>query len=124
MPGDWAMPKIGGRRPTCGNCRSVLIGPVSIGRPCRRALIWCLVYLWSAAAALGLNDAVGWQYDGGLGWWLVTVYSFPELALATPLTSLARNPSLGSIYALLALAAATVLSVAILRGPARTYNGS
>jgi len=90
----------------------------------RRALVWCLVYLWSAATALGINYVAGWQYDSGLGWWLVAAYSFPALALATPLISLASNPDLGAIYALLALAALTVASVAVLRRTARTANGS
>lgn len=90
----------------------------------RRALVWCLVYMWSAAAALGINYAAGWQYDSGLGWWFVAVYSIPALALATPLISLASNPGLGAIYALLALAALTVASAAVVRRPARTANDS
>ena len=96
-----------------------------IERPwCRRTLVWCLVYLWSAAAALGINCAAGWQYDGGPGWWLVTAYSFPAMALAAPLMALAGNPHLGSIHALLALAALTVAAVVVLRRPVQPANGS
>ena len=81
----------------------------------RRAVLWCLVYLWTTAAALAISFAAGWQYDGDLGWWLVTAYSLPGLALATPLFSLTSNPDLDSIYALLALVALTVALALMLR---------
>ncbi len=98
---------------------------MSVGRLWfRRTIVWCLVYLWTAAAALSISYAAGWQYDGDLGWWLVMAYSFPALTLAGPLLSLASNPDLGSIYALLALMALTVASRFTLLRPAPLANGS
>jgi hypothetical protein len=101
----------------------VLISTVRIERPwVRRAIVWCLVYLWTAAAALAISYAAGWQYDGDLGWWLVAAYSFPALALESPLLSVADNPDLGATYSLVALAALTVGSAIVLRRPARVSN--
>jgi hypothetical protein len=96
-----------------------------IGRPwIRRAIIWCLAYFWTAAAALAISYAAGWQYDGDLGWWLVAAYSFPALALASPLLSLVGNSDLGANYSLIVLAAITVASAILLRRPLRLPNGS
>jgi hypothetical protein len=102
----------------------VLISAVMIERPwIRRAILWCLAYFWTAAAALAINSAAGWQYDGDLGWWLVTAYSFPALALASPLLSLLGNPDLAATYGLIALATLTV-ALAILLRRQRLPNGS
>jgi hypothetical protein len=103
----------------------VLIGALMTEQPWfRRTVIGCLVYMWSAAAALGINYAAGWQYDGDLGWWFVTAYSMPALALVAPIASLASNPDVGAIYALLALAGLTLVAVAVLRRSAQAGSGN
>lgn len=103
----------------------MLISAMRIERPwIRRAIVWCLAYLWTAAAALAISSAAGWQYDGDLGWWLVMVYSFPALALGSSLLSLTGNPDREAIYCLVALAALTIASAVLLRRPARVSKGS
>ncbi|MGU3314239.1 hypothetical protein ACLBWH_01710 [Sphingomonas sp. M6A6_1c] len=88
----------------------------------RRALVWCLVYFWTAAAALAINSAAGWQYDGDFGWWLVTAYSSPALALASPMFTLGSNDDLGAAYSLLFLAVLTVASAVFLRRSRQPAN--
>lgn len=65
------------------------------------ALGWCLLYLLTSVAAVALNSAVGWQYDGDLGWWLVMVYSLPALALSSAIWVLVNNDDVSAIYSLL-----------------------
>ena len=90
----------------------------------RRTTLWCLAYLWTAAAALAIADFASWQYDGDAGWWLVTAYSFPALALASPVLWVAGNSNLGATYCLVALAALTVAAAVVIRRPAKQPNGS
>lgn len=90
----------------------------------RRALVWCLVYFWTAPAALAISFAADWQYDGDVGWWLVMVYSFAALALASPVFTLAPNDDLGAAYSLLFLAVLTVASAVLLRRSRPPANGS
>ncbi len=85
----------------------------------RRLTLGCLAYLWTAAAALAISSFANWQYDGDAGWWLVTVYSFPALALASPLLWVAGNSDLGATYCLVALAALTVAAAVVVRRPAK-----
>jgi len=110
---------------TCEHRRGVLISAMMIERPwIRRAIVWCLAYCWTAAGAVAISYVAGWQYDGDLGWWLVAAYSFPALALASPLVSLVGDPDLGATYSVIALAALTVAVVLSLRRSARLPNGS
>jgi len=96
----------------------VLIGAVGIRRSwIRRAIVWSLVYLWSAAGALAISHASGWQYDGGLGWWLAVGYSLPALALAAPLATLTGSADVGQTYSMIALGALTVASLVLVRRP-------
>lgn len=44
---------------------------------------WPLLYFWTAALAVTINVAAGWQYDGELGWWLTTLYAAPVLGPAS-----------------------------------------
>ena len=102
-----------------------MFSAMNVERPWfRRTMVGCLAYLWTSAAALAIGSAAGWQYDANLGWWVVAAYSFPALALASPLLSLAGNPDLGVIYSLLALTALTVTSTVVLRQPAPLADGS
>jgi hypothetical protein len=66
-----------------------------------------MAYFWTAIAAICANDALGLQYDGGLGWWVLGAYSFPALVVAAPLRALSQNPRLGDLYCLAVLAIAT-----------------
>lgn len=79
----------------------------------RRITLWCLVYLWTAAAALAISYLAGWQYDGDVGWWFVTAYSFPALAVASPLLWVTNNSDLGATYCLVALTALTAAAIVI-----------
>lgn len=78
----------------------------------RRSIVWCLAYLWSAAAALAINHAAGWQYDGDIGWWAVTAYAFPALAIASPLLGI---PGFGAVLCLGILLVLTVSGFFALR---------
>ena len=64
------------------------------------------------------------EYDSDVGWWLVTAYSFPALALASPVFTLAANDNLGATYSLLFLAVLTVTSAVLLRRSGQPANGS
>ena len=109
----------------CGRRRTVFQCGVVIRRTwVRRGIGWCLAYLWTAAAAVAISQALDWQYDGGLAWWLVAAYSFPALILASPLLWLTRDPDLAAIYCLGALAATTVVGILICRPRAELPNGS
>lgn len=97
---------------------------VTIAQPLMiRIATWCLAYLWTAVAALAINYFAGWQYDGDAGWWLVTAYSFPALALATPLFWAAANSDLGAAYSLAVLAAMTATTAIVTRRPAKQPIG-
>lgn len=84
-----------------------------------RIALWCLAYLWTAVAALAISHFAGWQYDGDADWWLATAYSFPALALATPLIWVAGNPDLGATCCLVALAALTMAAAVVECRPAK-----
>ncbi|VVS99842.1 membrane hypothetical protein [Sphingomonas sp. EC-HK361] len=96
-----------------------------IARPLMtRIVLWCLAYLWTASAALAISYFAGWQYDGDAGWWLVTAYSFPALAIASPLLWMAGDPDLSATYCIVALAALTVAAAGVIRRPAKQPTGS
>lgn len=59
----------------------------------QRIIVWTLIYLWTAAASLELNQIMDWQYDGDLGWWLVAAFAFPALGLADLLFDLTGDPN-------------------------------
>ena len=50
----------------------------------RRFVGSLLIYLWSVPAAVALSSVMNWQYDGDVGWWLVTAYTAPVMFLAEP----------------------------------------
>lgn len=80
----------------------------------RRAIVWSLGYLWTAAAALAISYALNWQYDGDLGWWLVMAYSYPAVAIALPIR-MAGDQDIGVIGSLLVLMALTIAAAITLR---------
>jgi hypothetical protein len=89
-----------------------------------RIVLWCLAYLWTAIAALATSYFADWQYDGGVGWWLVAVYSFPALALATPMLWVAGYTDFGATCCLAALVTLTAAAVVIIRRRAKQPTGS
>jgi len=50
-------------------------------------LIWIMGYLWTVPAAIALSRVLDWQYDGDIGWWVVTAYSAPIIMLTAPFGS-------------------------------------
>ena len=44
-------------------------------------------YLWTVPAAIALSRVHDWQYDGDIGWWVVTAYSAPIIMLTAPFGS-------------------------------------
>jgi len=88
-----------------------------------RSTIWFLAYLWTAVAALAFSYFAGWQYDGDAGWWLATAYSFPALALASPLMWATGNSDLGAACCLVVLAALTVTTAVVALRPAKQPIG-
>jgi hypothetical protein len=68
-----------------------------------------LAYAWSAVAAIEINQLAGWQYDGNLGWWIVTAYSAPALALASPLSLVVDDANARVSIALVILSIVTVI---------------
>ena len=72
----------------------------------RRAIVWSLGYLWTAAAALAISYALNWQYDGDLGWWLALAYGYLALMIFSPMIWLAGD-HLGAIASLVVLIALT-----------------
>ena len=96
---------------------------MSISQPViKRAILLGLAYLWTAAAALAVSYSAGWEYDGDLGWWVVTVYSFPALTLTIPVNWLAGKPYPDTTYCLIALIALTFSAIIFLRRAAKASN--
>ncbi len=66
-----------------------------------RTIRWLLLYLWSVPLALLLSDLLNWQYDGGIGWWLVAGYTFPVLMLSEPFSGAVDINILAACYLVL-----------------------
>ena len=96
-----------------------IIGPLA-----RRVIVWCFAYFWTASAALAISYAVGWQYDGDLGWWLVAGYSFPALLLASPIQSMIKSAEVAAVVDLSVLAVLTVTAMIAIRHSAKLSKGS
>lgn len=74
-------------------------------------LIGLIGYLWSVPIALFLSSALNWQYDGDLGWWIVTAYASPVLFLAEPFGGSVSNNLLAAMYFVVLI----ILTVAVAR---------
>jgi len=66
-----------------------------------KAIRWLLLYLWSVPLALLLSQLLNWQYDGGIGWWLVAAYTFPVLLLSEPFSGAVDMNILAACYLVL-----------------------
>lgn len=91
--------------------------------PLSVVILICLTcYLWSVPLALSVSDALDWQYDADLGWWLIAGYTAPVMFLGEPFRGTVSFETMKEAY----LAALTVWTafVSALALFSKVRNGS